>query len=147
MPDPDSRKWIIILATFCTFVFVVIDALIKVQPVSWSKRAQSLLNNTVKQCHATRTRGLDVSPLNDAEDFENFHQVIFMNRPGVSGDCSFAVKPLDYSWWHPARLNKKRWRPESETWFATEASYGGDVLFNKTCGDDLKPGCNYRRQW
>ena len=81
------------------------------------------------------------SQLND------FSQILFLNRPGVAGDCSFVVKAVDFSWWDPARFNSKRWRPENETWFAIEASYGDDAPPKEICGDASRPGCKDGGQW
>lgn len=143
MQDPDSRKWIIASAFVCIFSLLICDGLSKVYPAYWSNSAKYLLSAAVKECFVSRARGLGIKP----SHIGDFHQVLFMNRPGVTGDCSFVVKAVDYPWWHPARFNNKRWRPQSETWFAIEASHDGDVPFKEICGDASKPGCKDGGQW
>jgi len=143
MRDPDSRKWIIASALACIFAFLVFDSLSKTHPSYWSNYAKAQLSYAVKQCFVARARGMEI----EKSQINDFFQILFLNRPGVTGDCSFVVKALDYPWWHPARFNSKRWRPESQTWFAIEGSYGDDAPLKEICGDASKPGCKDGGQW
>lgn len=143
MRDLDSRKWIIASVFVCIFLFLVFDELTTVRPVHWSSRAKVRLDNAVKQCFVARANGMEV----EKSRVDYLSRILFLNRPGVSRDCSFVVKAVDYPWWDPARFNSKRWRPESETWFAIEGSYGDDAPLKELCGDASKPGCKDGGQW
>lgn len=127
----------------CIFALLVFDALSKVYPAYWSNYAKVQLNDAVKKCFAARARGIEI----EESRIKDFYQILFLNRPAIASGCSFIVKAIDYPWWHPARFNRKRWRPEDETWFAVEVSYEGDIPLKKICGDALKPGCSVGGRW